>query len=134
MIVNSRIHYEFQLFHLHYCVSFHHSWWSHPFPSRLVLFLWTYIYVHLGLKKNNQQFFSTCKSPLILPLLFINLQIHRHITHPFLLGLSKVFYQVIWMESTSPCNSVIGYSLKWRCCSLVWTKSMRQNWVLTTHL
>jgi hypothetical protein len=23
------------------------------------------------------------------------------------------------MDSTSPCNSLIGHSLKWRCCSLV---------------
>jgi hypothetical protein len=36
------------------------------------------------------------------------------------------------MESTSSCNSMIGYSLKWRCCSLVWPKSVRQNPVLTT--
>jgi hypothetical protein len=34
-------------------------------------------------KKNNQQFFSTRKSPLILPIVFINLQIHGHTTHPF---------------------------------------------------
>ncbi len=27
------------------------------------------------------------------------------------------------MESTSPCNSLIGYSLEWRCYSLVFTKS-----------
>ncbi len=28
------------------------------------------------------------------------------------------------MEFTSPWNSLIGHSLKWRCCSLVWTKSL----------
>jgi hypothetical protein len=27
------------------------------------------------------------------------------------------------MESTSLCNSLIGYSVEWRCCSLVFTKS-----------
>jgi hypothetical protein len=31
------------------------------------------------------------------------------------------------MKSTSPWNSLIGYSLKWRCCSLVWPKSLWQN-------
>ncbi len=28
------------------------------------------------------------------------------------------------MESASPCNSMIGHSLKWRCCSLVWPISL----------
>ncbi len=29
------------------------------------------------------------------------------------------------MKSTSPCcNSLIGYLLKWRCCSLVWPQSL----------
>jgi hypothetical protein len=44
-------------------------------------------------------------------------------------------FKVVWMESTSPCNSLIGYTLKWRCCSLVWPKSLWQkNQFLTTHL
>ncbi len=34
---------------------------------------------------------------------------------PLLLEGKKQFYT----ESNSPCNSLIGYSLKWRCCSLV---------------
>ncbi len=31
------------------------------------------------------------------------------------------------MESTSPCTSLIGYLLKWRCCLLVWYKSHWPN-------
>ena len=47
------------------------------------------------------------------------------ITHPF---------KLVWRESTSPCNSLIGYSLKWRCCLLVWPKSFRQNPVRPTRV
>ncbi len=43
-------------------------------------------------------------------------------------------FKLIWMESTFPCNSLIGYSLEWRCCSSVWPKSLWQNSVLTTRL
>jgi hypothetical protein len=43
----------------------------------------------------------------------------------------KSGFKVVWMESTSPCTSLIGYSLKWPWCSLVWTKSRWQNPVLT---
>ncbi len=31
----------------------------------------------------------------------------------------KCSFKLVWMESSSPCNSLIGHSLKWRCCSLV---------------
>ncbi len=31
---------------------------------------------------------------------------------------------MVWMDYTSPCNSPIGHSLKWRCCSLVWPISL----------
>jgi hypothetical protein len=33
-----------------------------------------------------------------------------------------------------PCNSLISFSLKWRCCSLIWPKSLWQIPVLTTLL
>ncbi len=33
-------------------------------------------------------------------------------------------FKLVWMESTSPCNSLLDYSLKWCCCSLVWPKSL----------
>ncbi len=33
-------------------------------------------------------------------------------------------FKLVWMESISPSNSLIGYSLKRRCCSLVWSKSL----------
>jgi hypothetical protein len=35
------------------------------------------------------------------------------------------------MESTSPCNSLIVYSLKWRCCTLVWRTSLLTKTSLT---
>ncbi len=31
----------------------------------------------------------------------------------------KSSFKLVWMESSSPCNSLISYSLKWHCCSLV---------------
>jgi hypothetical protein len=31
----------------------------------------------------------------------------------------KSSFKLVWTESTFPCNSQIGYSFKWRCCSLV---------------
>jgi hypothetical protein len=31
----------------------------------------------------------------------------------------KSSLKLVWMESTAPCNSQIGYSLKWRCCMLI---------------
>ncbi len=39
-------------------------------------------------------------------------------------SLVKSSFKLVWMESTSPCNSLIGHSLKWRCCSLVWPISL----------
>ncbi len=36
----------------------------------------------------------------------------------------KSSFKLAWIESTSPCNSLIGYLLKWRCCSLVWPHSL----------
>jgi hypothetical protein len=36
----------------------------------------------------------------------------------------KSSFKPVWMDSTSPCNSLIGYSLKWLCCLLVWSKSL----------
>ncbi len=36
-------------------------------------------------------------------------------------------FKVVWRESNSPCNSLIGYLLKWCCCSLVWPKSLWQD-------
>ena len=29
----------------------------------------------------------------------------------------KSSFKLVWMESNSPCSSLIGHSLKWRCCS-----------------
>jgi len=49
---------------------------------------------------------------------------------PLLLELKSCF-KMVWMESTSPCNSLIDHSLKWRCCSLVGGKALRQKPVLT---
>jgi len=43
-------------------------------------------------------------------------------------------FKLVWTETTYPCNSLIGYSLKWRCCSLDWPNSLWQNPVLTTLL
>jgi hypothetical protein len=34
----------------------------------------------------------------------------------------KSSFILVWMESTTWFISLIGYSLKWRCCSLVWPK------------
>jgi hypothetical protein len=31
----------------------------------------------------------------------------------------KSSIKLVWMESSSPCNSLMGYSLKWRCCVLI---------------
>ncbi len=42
---------------------------------------------------------------------------------PLLLEGERCF-KLVWMESTSPCNSLIGHSLKWRCCFLVWPISL----------
>ncbi len=39
---------------------------------------------------------------------------------------TKSGFKMVWMESTSPSNSLIGYSLNWRTCSLVWLKSLWQ--------
>ncbi len=36
----------------------------------------------------------------------------------------KSSFKLVRMESTSPYNSLISYSLNWRCCSLVWPKSL----------
>jgi hypothetical protein len=33
-------------------------------------------------------------------------------------------FKLVWMESTSQCNSLLGYTLMWCCCSLVWPKSV----------
>ncbi len=33
----------------------------------------------------------------------------------------KSSLKLVWMESTSPCNSLIGHSLKWRCMLIVLT-------------
>ncbi len=33
-------------------------------------------------------------------------------------------FKMVWMESTLPCNALISHSLRWRCCSLVWPKSL----------
>ncbi len=32
----------------------------------------------------------------------------------------KSSFKLVWLELTSPCNSLIGRSLKWRCCFLVY--------------
>ncbi len=42
---------------------------------------------------------------------------------PLLLEVKRSF-KLVWMKSASPCNSLIGYSLKCRCCSLVWSISL----------
>jgi hypothetical protein len=36
----------------------------------------------------------------------------------------KSSFKLVWIESTSSCNSLIGHSLKWCCCSLVWPISL----------
>ncbi len=33
-------------------------------------------------------------------------------------------FKLVGMESTSPCRSLIGYTLKWHGCWLVWPKSI----------
>ncbi len=48
----------------------------------------------------------------------------RQRRHSIIAGGLKIILKLVWMESTSPSNSLIGYSLKWRCCSLVWSKSL----------
>ncbi len=37
----------------------------------------------------------------------------------------KSSFKLVWMESTIPCDSLIGYSLKWCCHSLVNPKGVR---------
>jgi hypothetical protein len=42
----------------------------------------------------------------------------------------KSSFKLVWMESTLPCNSLIGYSLKWRCYFIGLTKiSFVTNWL-----
>jgi hypothetical protein len=43
----------------------------------------------------------------------------------------KSGFKLVWIESTFPCNSLIGYSLKWCCRSLVWPNLFCQKLVLT---
>ncbi len=52
---------------------------------------------------------------------------------PLFLGECKSSFTLVWLESTSQCNSLIGYSLKLRYCH--WSdQNLRQNPVLTTRL
>jgi hypothetical protein len=46
----------------------------------------------------------------------------------------KSSFKLVWMEPTFSNKSLIGNSLKWLRCSLVWPKSLRQNPILTTRL
>ncbi len=39
--------------------------------------------------------------------------------------LVKSSVKLVWMESISQCNSLIGHSLKWRCCSSITYISFR---------
>ena len=52
----------------------------------------------------------------------------------FCWGGEKVFFLLVWMDSTSSCYSLNSFFFKWRCCSLVLLKSLWQKQVLTTHL
>jgi hypothetical protein len=36
---------------------------------------------------------------------------------------AKSSFKLVWKESTSSCNSMMGHSLKWRCCSVIWSIS-----------
>ncbi len=50
------------------------------------------------------------------------LSLQRQRRHSIIAGGLKRSFKLVRMESTAPCNSLIGHSLKWRCCSfsLVW--------------
>ncbi len=42
----------------------------------------------------------------------------------------KSSFKLVLMESTYPFNSLFGYSLKWRCCVLVWPKSLLHQMIV----
>ncbi len=52
----------------------------------------------------------------------------------FCWGIKKSIFKLVWMNSTSPCNSLFSFLFKWRWCSLVCLNCLWKKPVLTIHL